>query len=348
MAWWQWLLGILMFFVALGVLVGIHELGHLSMAKLFHVYCFNYSIGFGPKIISSKRTDKHETIWTLRAIPLGGFVSMYGEGAELDEGLYIPPSRSLEGVARHKRAIIVSAGVILNTVLGFFLMMFSNMGTQTKFTFVNPGNEYESCIILSSHNNSSVKTNDALKGVQDPVSGEFILDSSDYKPTGSDEALAFTFTNSLSYTNKDPVLTDSIVFYKKISLNDAIEKGVTNFSNDSKFGFIAGQNRADILAPLIYNNKTTEQKKNTNYSSLYNEVKGWNKQKQVDTYKVELTNAFKNRKLDFGIDTSKAYNVDKNATHFTVKYYTYECTNYEKKIYNKNAIEHTVTRTRWN
>ncbi|MCQ2796634.1 MAG: site-2 protease family protein [Bacilli bacterium] len=132
MAWWQILVGIILFIVALGVLIGIHELGHLSAAKMFHVYCFNYSIGFGPKLISSKRTKKHETIWTLRAIPLGGFVSMYGEGAELDSDEYIPPSRSLEGIARYKRTIIISAGVFLNFILGFVLIFIHNAAFDQK------------------------------------------------------------------------------------------------------------------------------------------------------------------------------------------------------------------------
>ena len=46
------ILNILYFLLSLTVLVSIHELGHLSMAKLFDVYCEEYSIGFGPKIIT--------------------------------------------------------------------------------------------------------------------------------------------------------------------------------------------------------------------------------------------------------------------------------------------------------
>lgn len=137
MAWWQWLVGILLFIVALGVLIGIHELGHLGAAKLFHVYCYDYSIGFGPALIKSKRTEKRETTWTLRAIPLGGFVAMYGEGMQDDEAGYIPMSRSLEGIARYKRAIIISAGVFLNFILGFILIFIHNAAFDQRTIFLN-------------------------------------------------------------------------------------------------------------------------------------------------------------------------------------------------------------------
>ena len=46
------ILNIIYFLLSLTVLVSIHELGHLSMAKLFGVYCEEYSIGFGPQIVS--------------------------------------------------------------------------------------------------------------------------------------------------------------------------------------------------------------------------------------------------------------------------------------------------------
>lgn len=127
MAWYEWLLSILLFIVSLGALITIHEAGHLSMAKLFKVYCHEFSIGFGPKLLHVKKQG-HETYFSIRAIPLGGYVSMFGEGAEeLEEFKDIPQSRSLEGIKKWKKAIIVLAGVILNAVLAFVLILLSNM-----------------------------------------------------------------------------------------------------------------------------------------------------------------------------------------------------------------------------
>ena len=112
---------ILLFIVFLSVLIMIHELGHLLTAKMFKVYCFEYAIGFGPKLFSFKRKNG-ETKFSLRAIPFGGFVSMYGEAETLPEGLEVDPNRSLLAIKRWKRAIIMVAGVTMNFILA--LVMF--------------------------------------------------------------------------------------------------------------------------------------------------------------------------------------------------------------------------------
>ena len=98
----------------------IHELGHLLTAKAFKVYCFEYAIGFGPKLFSFKRKNG-ETYFSLRAIPFGGFVSMYGEKETVPEGLEIDPSRSLLSIKRWKRAIIMVAGVTMNFILAILV-----------------------------------------------------------------------------------------------------------------------------------------------------------------------------------------------------------------------------------
>ena len=117
---------IILFIISFGALICIHELGHLSMAKLFNVYCKEYSIGFGPAIFSRKKEGR-ETTFSIRAIPFGGYVSMYGEGAEDDPDFKdIPHERSIEGIKKWKKAIILSAGVILNAVLAFILIFISN------------------------------------------------------------------------------------------------------------------------------------------------------------------------------------------------------------------------------
>ena len=67
---------ILLFVFLLSLIVSIHEFGHLVAAKIFGVYCSEYSIGFGPKLFSKKGK---ETEYNIRAIPLGGFVAMAGD-----------------------------------------------------------------------------------------------------------------------------------------------------------------------------------------------------------------------------------------------------------------------------
>jgi regulator of sigma E protease len=141
MQWWEWIVSILLFIVSLTVIVAIHEAGHLSMAKLFNVYCQEYSIGFGPAIFKKKRKGG-ETYFSIRAIPLGGYVSMYGEEIELEEGVEVPKERSLEGIKKWQKIIVVSAGVILNAITAFILIFISNVAfplvRTTSYATVTP------------------------------------------------------------------------------------------------------------------------------------------------------------------------------------------------------------------
>ena len=119
------ILYVVLFLVFLSILIVIHELGHLIAAKAFNVYCLEYSIGMGPLLFKYKRKNG-ETQFSLRGIPFGGYVSMYGEGVELPEGVEVPESRSLNGIKAWKRAIILLAGVTMNAVLAFIFLLASN------------------------------------------------------------------------------------------------------------------------------------------------------------------------------------------------------------------------------
>lgn len=68
-------LGIAIFAVGLLLSIALHELGHLSTAKLFGIRVPQYMVGFGPTIWSRKKGD---TEYGLKAIPLGGYVRMIG------------------------------------------------------------------------------------------------------------------------------------------------------------------------------------------------------------------------------------------------------------------------------
>ena len=151
------ILYILLFVVCLSVLIMIHELGHLAAAKAFKVYCFEYSIGFGPKLFSRKR-KKGETYFSLRAIPFGGFVSMYGEDAKVPEGVEIPPERSIDGIKKWKQAIILVAGVTMNALLALLIFFISNTCFPVVEYYVNPMTISETNISVD----DSLKTNDMV------------------------------------------------------------------------------------------------------------------------------------------------------------------------------------------
>ena len=113
---------IIVMIIMLGILISTHELGHLAVAKAYNVYCLEYSIGIGPAIWKHKRKGG-ETTFSIRAIPLGGYVSMYGEGLELPEGQEISRDRSIEGIKWWKRCLVFVAGISVNLLTALLFSM---------------------------------------------------------------------------------------------------------------------------------------------------------------------------------------------------------------------------------
>lgn len=93
----------------LGFLIFIHEGGHFIVAKLCKVKVNEFAIGFGPTILQKQGK---ETKYALRAIPLGGFVSMEGEDEESKH------ERSFSNASIPKRILIVAAGATVNIIFG--------------------------------------------------------------------------------------------------------------------------------------------------------------------------------------------------------------------------------------
>lgn len=77
------MLGILTFIIVFGILVIVHEFGHLYFAKKSGILVREFSIGMGPKIFS--HIDKEGTAYTIRILPLGGYVRMAGWGDDTTE-----------------------------------------------------------------------------------------------------------------------------------------------------------------------------------------------------------------------------------------------------------------------
>lgn len=107
------------FILILGIIVFIHELGHFLWAKKSGVYCYEFSLGFGPKLFSFKRKND-ETLYCWRLIPIGGYVAMAGE--EVDDDTTVPKDKKLYNKPWINKIMIVLAGVINNFILGFVIL----------------------------------------------------------------------------------------------------------------------------------------------------------------------------------------------------------------------------------
>ena len=106
---------ILIALLIFGSLVLIHELGHFLVARAFRVTVNEFSIGMGPKIIS--RVAKKSGIrYSLRMLPIGGYVSMAGENEASDD------VNAFSNKKVWQRILVVLAGPAMNILLGFLSM----------------------------------------------------------------------------------------------------------------------------------------------------------------------------------------------------------------------------------
>ena len=77
---WSILIAVLVF----GFLIMIHELGHFSVARWCGIKIDEFSIGMGPQLCG-KKSKKTGTLFSIRALPIGGYVSMLGEQEACEE-----------------------------------------------------------------------------------------------------------------------------------------------------------------------------------------------------------------------------------------------------------------------
>ena len=108
------LTNILAFAFALGIIIIVHEAGHLLVAKAFGVRVLTFSIGFGKRLLGFERGG---TDYRVSAIPLGGYVRLSGENPEESSG---DPGEFL-GKPRWQRVLVYVAGPAMNVVLSIAL-----------------------------------------------------------------------------------------------------------------------------------------------------------------------------------------------------------------------------------
>lgn len=104
---------ILIIIITFSILIILHELGHFLMARKFGVRVEEFGLGLPPRLWGKKIG---ETLFSLNAIPFGGFVRMFGEEENIKE------SQSFSGKPIWQRALIVVAGVVVFWIIAFILL----------------------------------------------------------------------------------------------------------------------------------------------------------------------------------------------------------------------------------
>ncbi|NLB24809.1 MAG: RIP metalloprotease RseP [Clostridiales bacterium] len=128
--------------IIFAILILVHELGHFITAKMFGVKVNEFALGMGPALY---KKQGGETVFSVRAIPIGGFCSMEGENEDSED------ERAFNKKPAGKRAVILAAGSFMNLMLAiiiFSLILFSLGYAQTTLSEVKAGSPAEKAGLL--------------------------------------------------------------------------------------------------------------------------------------------------------------------------------------------------------
>lgn len=116
----------------LGIIVFIHEFGHFLFAKRAGIYVYEFSLGMGPRLLKFNRKND-ETEYSLRLLPIGGYVQMAGEEVEVDTN--IPENMRMQSKSWMQKFLTIIAGIMFNFILSivvFFIVGLVNGASQNK------------------------------------------------------------------------------------------------------------------------------------------------------------------------------------------------------------------------
>lgn len=121
----SFILTLIVFILVIGILVFVHELGHYIAAKKVGIKVEEFAVGMGPKVWGF---TKGETEYNVRALPIGGYVKMFGEG-DYD----LVAQDSFGGKKPSQRLVVLVAGVFMNFILAVILLYAQAFHQDFKF-----------------------------------------------------------------------------------------------------------------------------------------------------------------------------------------------------------------------
>ena len=197
------IISIIYFILILGLIVLVHEFGHFIFAKFFGIHVYEFSIGMGPLVWSSKKIQEKkkkekkkvsETTYCLRLIPIGGFVQLAGEGLEEDKK--IDKSKLLQSKPVWQRFLVMFFGAGNNFILALLVLfliaiIFGSPDISTKIPTI---------ISDSPMDIAGIKAGDKIIAINDKKV-KTLDDMQLYLALAGDEATKFTITrDSKEYT----------------------------------------------------------------------------------------------------------------------------------------------------
>ncbi len=112
-------MSVIIFIVILAILVFVHELGHFVAAKATGMRVDEFGLGFPPRLIKIK---KGETVYSLNAIPFGGFVKIHGEDPNQESLFGEDSSRSFTAKPKWAQVLVLAAGVTCNVIFAWLII----------------------------------------------------------------------------------------------------------------------------------------------------------------------------------------------------------------------------------
>jgi regulator of sigma E protease len=150
------------FILVLGLLIFVHELGHFLFAKLFGVRVLKFSLGFGPRVVGKVIG---ETEYIISALPLGGYVKMFGENPDDQQVTDADKNGSFAHKPVWQRFMVVLAGPLFNllfsVVLFFLVYSFVGIPTALDTTRIGKVNENSPAAI------AGLQTGDVILRIDD-------------------------------------------------------------------------------------------------------------------------------------------------------------------------------------
>lgn len=210
------LINIILFIVILGFIVLVHEGGHFFFAKMTGVHVYEFSIGMGPVVF--KKIAKDKTQYSIRAFPIGGFVSLAGEEVD-EEKRKETEGHNLQDKTVFQRFLVMFAGVFNNFVSAFILLIIAGllMGSPSTKPVIS---EVQSGLPAD------------VAGVK---SGDVVKTLNGHKVKYLDDVSLYLAISDLSKPVKMTVLSDGVT--KDVTINPILDK---KNSKDGKKKYIIG------------------------------------------------------------------------------------------------------------